>query len=823
MLSGLPILDVLPRLRAALAAAPNLVLQAPPGAGKTTGVPLALLGQSWLDGRKIVMLEPRRLATRAAARRMAALLGEAVGETVGYRMRLDTRVGRRTRIEVVTDGVFTRMIQEDPGMEGIGAVLFDEIHERRLESDLGLAFAIESQSALRPDLRLVAMSATLDAAPLARLLGGAEIITATGRVYPVDIRHLDAPEPKRLAEAVADAVRNALRSEPGGILVFLPGGPEIRRVHRLLAARLPAEVDLFQLYGDLDQAEQDRALTPSPIGRRKLVLSSAIAETSLTLDGIRQVVDSGLARTSLYDPRSGMTRLETVKVSQAGAEQRAGRAGRTEPGIAWRLWPAGQHKALPERPVPEIATADLAPLALDLALWGAGDPTALPLPDPPPPAAFDAARRLLIDLGALDSAGRIAEHGRRMARLGLHPRLAHMVLIAADQGEGSLAAIIAALLGERDVLGGAARDADLRSRVELVAGRSPGDGLRKVRETARRIERLVGIEATRIRPARTGAVLALAYPDRIALRRAEGEGRFRLSGGQGAYLSILDPLSAEMLLAVADLDGQKPDARIWLAAPLDRAELEATLGDRIVDEEVVAFDRKGGGVIARRRTRLGALVLGDAPLADPPADRIATALLDAIRELGAGVLPWTKAAETFRSRVALLARLDGDEAGWPALDDETLLSGLDTWLTPYLSGKRSLAQLQELDLDAIFAGLLSWEQRRDLESRAPTHFEAPSGSRLPITYSGEAPVLAVRVQELFGLTEHPAICHGRVPLLLSLLSPANRPIQLTRDLPGFWSGSYKAVRADLRGRYPKHPWPEDPATAAPTARAKPRS
>ncbi len=798
------------------------MLQAPPGAGKTTGVPLALLEQDWLGSRKILMLEPRRLATRAAARRMAALLGESVGETIGYRMRLDTKVGRNARIEVLTDGVFTRIIQDDPALEGVGAVLFDEIHERRLESDLGLALALEVQSALRPDLRLIAMSATLDAEPLAQLLGGAEILTAAGRAYPVEIRHLDYPAADRFEEGVADAVRRALDREPGGILVFLPGGPEIRRVHRLLAGRLPADVDLFELYGDLDQSDQDRALAPSPSGRRKLVLSSAIAETSLTLDGIRQVVDGGLARISIYDPRSGMTRLDTVKVSQAGAEQRAGRAGRTEPGIAWRLWPEGQHRALAERPLPEIATADLAPLALDMALWGTDDPRSLRLPDQPPALAFRAARDLLAELGALDPSGRITPHGRRMARIGLHPRLAHMTLAAAAYGEGSLAAAVAALLGERDLMTAGSRDADLRSRVELVAAGGRDPAISRMREAARRIERQVGADRTALQPARTGAVLALAYPDRIALRRSDGNGRFLLSGGQGAYLAPGDPLAAETMLAVADLDGQKPDARIWLAAPLDRSALDERLGDRIVEDDQVAFDRKAAAVVARRRRRLGALVLADAPLSDPLPGAMLQAMIGAIRALSADALPWTKASEQLRARIIFLARLDGPDAGWPALDDQALLDGLEGWLAPHLVGIRSLAQLQELDLFSIFEGQLSWAQRQDLNARAPTHFGAPSGSRLPIDYSGEAPVLSVRLQELFGLKQHPSVANGKVPLLLSLLSPANRPIQLTRDLPGFWSGSYKAVRAEMRGRYPKHPWPEDPAEAVATARAKPR-
>ena len=816
---NLPIRSALPALLAALAARPNAVLQAPPGAGKTTGVPLALLGQAWLDGAKIVMLEPRRLAARAAARRMAALLGEAVGETVGYRVRLETRVSRRTRIEVVTDGVFTRMIQDDPGLDGIGAVLFDEFHERRLETDLGLALCLDAQSGLRPELRLVAMSATLDAGPVAALMGDAAMITSEGRAFPVEIRHLPAPTANRLAEAVADAIDQAL-DEPGGLLVFLPGGGEIRRVQRTLESRrLPPGIDLLPLYGDLDPGAQDQALSPAPPGRRKIVLATSIAETSLTIDGVRQVIDAGLARGGRYDPRTGMVRLETSRVSQAAATQRAGRAGRTEPGIAWRLWPEAQHKALPVRPEPEIELADLAPLALELAQWGLADAGALRLLDPPNPAAFATARRLLADLGALDEDGRLTGHGRRMAELGLAPRLAHMVLTAADQGTGVLAATIAAALGERDIAG---RDADLRSRLELIERPAGNDAARRAREIARRLARQVDLPWGPIDPAGAGAVLALAYPDRIAKRRAEG-GRFRLSGGQGAFLPELDPLAGADFLAVADLDGQAPDARIWLAAPLSQAELELALGDRIHTVDEVMFEPATRSVQARRRRRLGALVLGDAPLAKPKAEAVTAALIDGIRQTGLGVLPWTDAAQSFRHRVAFLARIEGIAAGWPDLDDAALTTGLTDWLAPALEGKRSLGDLASLDLLALLRDRLDWSQAQALDQKAPTHVTVPSGSRIAIDYGADdTPVLAVKLQEMFGLAETPAIAGGRVRLKLHLLSPARRPIQVTSDLGGFWAGSYKAVRADLRGRYPRHPWPENPLEAPPTARAKPR-
>jgi ATP-dependent helicase HrpB len=820
-LPDLPIRAVLPELLRHLAATPNLVLQAPPGAGKTTIVPLALLDQPWLAGKKIVMLEPRRLAARAAARRMATLLGDTVGGLAGYRVRLDSRIGPKTRIEVVTDGVFTRMIQDDPGLEEIGALLFDEFHERRLDTDLGLALALDAQAQLRPDLRLIAMSATLDAGPIAGLMDDAPIVTALGRAYPVEIRHLPAPPAERLAEGVASAVLGAL-DEPGGILVFLPGGGEIRRVQRLLSNKsLPPDVEVMALFGELDQKAQDRALAPMPAGRRKVVLSTSIAETSLTIDGIRQVVDAGLARIGRYDPRTGMTRLDTVKVTQAGAEQRAGRAGRTEPGLCWRLWPEAQHKALALRPEPEIATSDLAPLALDLAAWGVADPATLRLPDPPNPAGFASARRLLADLGALDPAGKLTPHGRRMAEFGLHPRLAHLVLKGTELGEPVLAAAIAAALSERDIGTGGARDADLRARLELIERPQGHDGAARAREMAKRHLRQLGQSWGPIAPAGAGAVLALAYPDRIAQRRAEA-GRFRLSGGQGAWLPEADPLAGECFLAVADLDGQMPASRIWLAAPLSEADLESSLGERIRTEDEIAFEPATRSVRARRRRYLGSLVLGETLLARPDEAAVALALADGIRQTGLATLPWTDEARALRARIGFLRVLDGPDSAWPALDDEALLADLEAWLLPALSGKRSLGDLATLDMTRLMREAVERHQLAELDRRAPSHWTVPSGSRIAIDYAVDPPILPVKLQEMFGLADTPRIADGKVKLVLHLLSPAQRPIQVTSDLAGFWAGSYKAVRADLRGRYPRHPWPDDPLTAAPTARAKPR-
>jgi len=804
-LPDLPITALVPAISAALDAVPSLVLQAPPGAGKTTIVPLSLLDAPWRNGGKILMLEPRRLATRAAARRMASLLTEPVGETVGYRVRLERKIGPATRIEVITDGIFTRMIQDDPALDGIAAVIFDEFHERRLETDLGLALALETQEALRPDLRLIVMSATLDAAPVAALMGNAEILTASGRIFPVERRHRPAPATGRLADSVVETILDALDS-PGDILVFLPGGAEIRRVDRLLGDRIRApNVRVWPLYGDLDPAAQDRALAPAPAGERKIVLSTSIAETSLTIEGVTQVIDAGQTRRSRYDPRTGMTRLETVPVSQATAEQRAGRAGRTAPGIAWRLWPEAAHKALVQFPTPEIALADAADLALELAAWGIDDPAKLRLLDPPPDSAFATARRLLLSFGALDEAGRLTPHGRAMAKLGLPPRLAHMVRAASPE-HGALAVAIAAVLTEPDE----ARGPDLRARLERLSGRQT--------EIAKRLARQAGIGWRPLEPSQAGSVLALAYPDRIAQRR--GGGKFRLASGQGAWLTETDPLAASDFLAVADLDGQMPDSRIWLAAPVAEADLVSLFGDRIKTEDAVWYEPDTSSVQAKRRRKLGALVLSDTVLTAPDPAAVTHALLDWIRREGLDVLAWSPAARQLQARVACLARLEGN---WPSLDDASLLASLDEWLTPAIVGKRSLAELHRIDLAATLGEMLDWAQQRRLDRLAPTHLIVPSGSRIAIDYnSGDQPVLAVKLQELFGLTEHPTIAEGRIRLVLHLLSPAQRPIQVTSDLAGFWTGSYKAVRADLRGRYPKHPWPEDPLTAPPTARAKPR-
>jgi ATP-dependent helicase HrpB len=831
--NALPVGEALPALAAALADAGSAVLQAPPGAGKTTLVPLALLDASWLAGRRIVMLEPRRLAARAAARRMAAMLGEGVGDTVGYRTRLDTRIGRDTRIEVVTEGILLRLIQDDPALDGIGLVIFDEFHERNLDGDLALALALESRCHLREDLRLLVMSATLDGEGVARLMDDAPIVSSAGRSFPVDVVYLERPAPERLDAAVAATIRRALAEEAGSLLVFLPGGAEIRRVERLVAAEPAPDLVVAALYGDLPQAAQDAAIAPAPAGRRKLVLATPIAETSLTIEGIRVVVDSGLRRAPRFDPATGMTRLQTVRISQASAEQRRGRAGRLAPGVCYRLWREAEQAQLRPFATPEMLEADLAPLALELARWGAA-PGALRWLDPPPAAAFAQGSELLRELGALDAAGGITPHGHAMAAIGLHPRLAHMALAARARGDGRLAAEIAALLGERDIVKAAPgrREADLRLRLELLGDRGAARELardlsldrgaaERARQAARQVERQLRLhEAAPARPAAAGRVLALAYPDRIAQRRPGAPGQFRLSNGSGAELPPADPLAAEEFLAVAELDGERRVARIFLAAPLARAEIEADFADAIESVDRIAWDSREQAVLARRQERLFALVLKDEPLAAPPPERVAAAMIEGIRELGLAALPWRPEAAALRQRVLFLRRLEGEDR-WPDLADAALLAELEDWLGPYLGGITRRAQLDRLDLLDILRARLTREQQQALDRLAPTHIEVPSGSRLPVDYgAGEVPVLAVRLQELFGARDTPAIAGGRVKLLLHLLSPAGRPLQVTRDLGGFWQGSYPAVRSEMRGRYPKHPWPEDPLAAAPTARAK---
>ncbi|MDQ3427500.1 MAG: ATP-dependent helicase HrpB [Gemmatimonadota bacterium] len=822
----LPIDLALPELRRVLRSSTSAVLQAPPGAGKTTRVPLALLHEPWLTGRRIVMLAPRRLAARAAAHRMAQTFGEAVGGTVGYRVRHDTRVSAATRIEVVTEGILTRMLQSDPALEGVGLVVFDEFHERSIHADLGLALTLHSRTLLREDLRVMVMSATLDGAAIAALLGGVDIVTCEGHTYPVETRYVPRRPELPLEAAVVMAVRDAVATEPGDVLVFLPGMAEIRRVENALRGRVPAE--LIPLHGNLPHELQDRAIRASAPGHRKVVLATSIAETSLTIEGVRVVIDSGLARVPRYSPRIGMTRLVTVRVPRAAADQRRGRAGRVSPGICYRLWSAHEDHSLVPRATPEIVEADLAPLALELAAFGA-EPAELAWLDPPPAAAFAEARLLLTQLGAFDGNFRITPHGRAMNRLSLHPRLAHMVLKGRELGVLDLACELAALLAERDVLrrGDGVAEADITSRLEVLRGTTErsdidGEALRRAKREARSCRQAGSVaRVPRGREAvpGPGVLLALAYPDRIGQRRPGGNGRFLLRNGSGA---VLDPqgLAGEDYLVAADLDGRARESRILRGAALTFDDLTGHFADQIEREDVVEWDGGARAVVSRRRERLGAIVLREAPLRDPDLAAVTRVLLEGITREGLDQLTASAGFQRTRARLEFLRHLDPT---WPDLSDEALLQTLPDWLGPHLEGIRRLDDVVRLDLGGFLLERLTWRQRAALDEIAPTHIQVPSGSRIPVDYSDAgAPVLAVRLQEVFGLRETPTVGGGSVPLTLHLLSPARRPVQVTRDLAGFWATTYFQVRRDLRGRYPKHSWPDDPLTAEPTRQAKSR-
>jgi ATP-dependent helicase HrpB len=822
----LPVYEALPALKAALRDGRGAVLEAPPGAGKTTLVPLALLNEPWLHGQTILMLEPRRVAARAAAHRMAQLLGESVGETSGYRIRLEAKIGPRTRIEVVTEALLTRRLQNDPSLDGTGLVIFDEFHERSLDSDLGLALALECREALQPDLRLLVMSATLDGERVARLLGGAAVIRSEGRQFPVDVVHLPRPEQRALATAVADAVRRAIKETQGSILVFLPGEGEIRAVERALADGAPPQHAVVPLYGNMPFEAQIRAVASPSGGERRIVLATAIAETSLTIPDVRAVVDAGLSRFPRFDPATGMTRLVTAPVSLATAEQRRGRAGRVAPGRCYRLWSAESHRALPAFAPPEMAVADLAPLALDLAAWGDSDPAAYAFLDPPPAAAYAQAQELLRELEALDASNRITAHGRAVNALGMHPRLAHMILAGAAHGDGPTACAVAALLSERDVMrpDRDRPDADLRTRLGAMAGeRDAGidrSALARARDNARAWGRQARIAQGPVEAERAGALLALAYPERVAQRRGP-RGSYRLRSGRGALLAETDALAGQDLLAVGAIDQRQDNARIFLAAPLARDDLEVLFGDQVETSEEIGWDARSRSVNAQRIRRLGALVLDQRRLEGVAPDRLASAVLDGLRQTGLDALPWTPHLRQLQARVAFL-RQQGDPypALLPDLSDDALAASLSEWLVPYLDGVTRADQFGRIDLHGALTTLIGWEGMRLLDADAPTHIAVPTGSRIEIGYDSGEPVLAVRLQEMFGATTTPTIARGRVPLTLHLLSPARRPVQVTRDLGGFWRGSYADVRKDLRGRYPKHKWPDDPTVAAPTTRTK---
>lgn len=801
-MTALPIDPSLPDLVAALHSHGRAVLQAPPGAGKTTRVPLAMLDANLTQGR-IIMLEPRRLATRAAAERLAETLGEPVGQTVGYRMRGETSVSKATKIEVVTEGILTRMIQSDPELAGIGAVIFDEFHERSLNADLGLALAWEIREALRPDLMLLVMSATLDAGPVADMLDHAPVLTSEGRAYPVSTHFLPKALPKttRLEQATADLIVQAVSETTGGVLVFLPGEGEIRRVEAALANRLPADCAIRPLYGALPFAAQRAAIAPVKEGR-KVVLSTSIAETSLTIADIRVVIDAGRARRARFDPSSGMSRLVTERVSRAEATQRAGRAGRVAEGACYKLWTKGEDGALPAFAPAEIEAADLAPLALELAQWGSDD---LAFLTPPPEGTLSEARRLLISLGALDTQHRITDHGRAIAGLPLHPRLAHMLLKAGVQ-----AAPLAALLAARDPLRGA--PVDLALRIRALKGRYDGPGQinhAAVAQIKAEIPRL-SKGLPKIPPMPLSAMAALAYPDRIGLRRKGTAPRFVMSGGKGAVMDTSDPLAGQRLIVATDLDGDTREARIRQAVQMSEAKLREVFADQIVWVDVCAWSRRESRVLTRRQENLGALTLDDRNWTDAPADAIAIAMLDGVRQLG---LKPSAAANRFRARVALVD-------GLPPMDDATLLDSLADWLLPHLAGVKTASDWKNYDLLPALRAMLDWGQTQALGKAAPAHFTTPLGRKIPIDYDGEAPAITLRLQEMFGQTVHPTV--GHTPLRVTLLSPGQKPVQVTQDIVGFWASSYADVRRDMRGRYPRHPWPEDPTQADPTLRAKPR-
>ncbi len=858
-MAALPIQSVLAELQGVLRDRRSALLTAPPGAGKTTVVPLALFRESWMQGQRIIMLQPRRLAARAAAHRMASCLGEAVGETVGYRIRFETKVSVKTRIEVVTEGILTRLLQHDASLAEYGLVIFDEFHERSIHADLGLALTLDSQRALRNDLRILVMSATLDCAAVATLLGDAPVVSCEGRLFPVETHYLDRQGSMPVDQAVSQRITRALADETGSMLVFLPGMAEIRRVERrLLESGLASQALIAPLHGDLPQQAQDLAIAAPAAGTRKVVLSTAIAETSLTIEGVRIVIDSGLMRVPRFDPRTGLTRLDTIKITHDSAEQRRGRAGRLESGVCYRLWTAAEHKTLlPHRP-PEILDSDLAPLVLELAVWGTRDPCDLSWLDSPPAGALAQAKDLLARLGAIDPNGRITEHGRRMADIPLHPRVAHMIVRALPLGLGHHACEVAALLGERDILRGPHgwRNADLRVRLDaLHEGQARGKGREAIGEG--HSEQIAGVAVDRgavqrvLRVAhqvtmivnryslhlnrqdrkdqdqssldRLGVLLAFAYPDRIAQRQPGVEGRYRLANGRGARFSQHEPISSEDYLVIADLEGATEWARIFLAAPIAPSDLEAHCADQIHEVEFVTWDDQAKAVRALKQRQLGAIVLKEQPSLDPDPDVVSAALIVGIREAGITALPWTKDLLQWRARVEFLRRVSERQATWPDLSDQGLLNRLENWLAPYLTKLTRLDQVQRMDLTAPLQALLTREQQKQLDNLAPSHVTVPSGSRIQVHYEEPGPpVVSVRLQEMFGCEETPRLVHGKIPVMIHLLSPAGRPVQVTQDLKSFWRSGYVDVRKQLRGRYPKHHWPEDPLSAVPTRRTKSR-
>jgi ATP-dependent helicase HrpB len=838
---SLPIDTVVPALRQALAARHEAVLEAPPGAGKTTRVPLALLGEPWLAGQTILMLEPRRLAARAAAERLASELGEKVGETVGYRIRLESRVGPNTRIEVVTEGILTRRLQDDPALEGVGLLIFDEFHERSLDADLALALSLNGRELLRddPPLKILLMSATLEGQRLSTLLDDAPVVRSEGRMYPVAMRWGRPFQAGEYIEPrVVQAVLEAINDETGSVLVFLPGQAEIRRVHQQLADALGERADILlcPLHGELDLAAQRAAIDPAPAGKRKIVLATNIAETSLTIDGVRVVVDAGLARVPRFDPGSGMTRLDTQRISRASATQRAGRAGRLEPGVCYRLWSEAQHDQLAAYGAAEILQADLAGLALQLARWGV-TPNQLSWLDLPPSAAYAQAQDLLVRLGALSDAKAVSltEHGQAMAQLPAHPRIAHLLLRGQAWGLAELASDVAALLGERDILRGAG--ADLRSRLSLVAGeqsaqRGGQGGVQRVRQLARQYRGYLRGSATAKvsdpdHPRWLGALLALAYPDRVAQQRREGAAEYRLANGRAALFGEADALMKHEWIVIADLgsrQGQREE-RIYLATDFDPKLFDSLLAEQVRNVDQLDWDEREGVLRAERQRKVGELVLSREPLTGLDESARSQALLGLVRRKGLELLPWTPELRQWQARVMLLRQLDLASQGqseWPDVSNEALLGTLEDWLQPYLGKVTRLSHFSNLDLSSILRNALPWPLPQRLDEWAPQHLVVPSGSSIRLDYTEQPPILAVRLQELFGLAQTPRVANGRLEVKLHLLSPARRPVQVTQDLANFWRTTYAEVKKDLKGRYPKHYWPDDPLVAEATARVKPR-